>query len=121
MASTHRKPMLESEIRKVLTKAIADSKNDYIKNAMPSIVRVELSKDLRFANVFVSALGESEDKQKLVDYMNESKGMFRTAVAKSIRIYKAPEITFKLDIGIDASLRIAKILEQIQEEKKGDE
>ncbi len=121
MASTHRKPMLESEIRKVITKALCDSKADLLKKNMPSVVRVELSKDLRYASIFISTLGNPEEKKKVVDYLNEKKGVFRTAVAKSIRIYKAPELSFREDIGIDASLRIARILEQIEEEKQSDE
>jgi len=117
MASSYRKEMLESEIKKVLTVALSSytSYNDSL--GMVSIVRVELTKDKRFATVFVSLMGPDESKKKLVKRLNEDKGIFRTAIAKNIRLFKAPEIRFKEDIGIEASLRVAQLLEKIERER----
>lgn len=114
MASSYRKEMLESEIKKVLTVALSSytSYNDSL--GMVSIVRVELTKDKRFATVFVSLMGPDESKKKLVKRLNEDKGIFRTAIAKNIRLFKAPEIRFKEDIGIEASLRVAQLLKKIE-------
>ncbi|MDK2944072.1 30S ribosome-binding factor RbfA [Mesotoga sp. H07.pep.5.3] len=117
MASSYRKEMLESEIKKVLTVALSSytSYNDSL--GMVSIVRVELTKDKRFATVFVSLMGPDESKKKLVKRLNEDKGIFRTAIAKNIRLFKAPEIRFKEDIGIEASLRVAQLLKKIERER----
>ena len=117
MASSYRKEMLESEIKKVLTVTLSSytSYNDSL--GMVSIVRVELTKDKRFATVFVSLMGPDESKKKLVKRLNEDKGIFRTAIAKNIRLLKAPEIRFKEDIGIEVSLRVAKLLEKIERER----
>ncbi|WP_367357247.1 30S ribosome-binding factor RbfA, partial [Mesotoga sp.] len=84
-------------------------------------VRVELTKDKRFATVYVSLMGPDDKKKKLVEKLNEDKGFFRTAIAKNIRLFKAPEIRFKEDTGIEASLRVAKLLEQIEKEKNDTE
>ena len=118
MASTYRKEMLESEILKVLTVALSSYTGHNDSLGMTSIVRVELSKDKRFATIFVSLMGPDDRKKKLVEKLNEDKGIFRTAIAKNIRLFKAPEIRFKEDIGIEASLRVAQLLEQIEKEKK---
>ncbi|KUK81052.1 MULTISPECIES: 30S ribosome-binding factor RbfA [unclassified Mesotoga] len=118
MASTYRKEMLESEIMKVLTVALSSYTGHNDSLGMTSIVRVELSKDKRFATIFVSLMGPDDRKKKLVEKLNEDKGIFRTAIAKNIRLFKAPEIRFKEDIGIEASLRVAQLLEQIEKEKK---
>ena len=118
MASTYRKEMLESEIMKVLTVALSSYTGHNDSLGMTSIVRVELSKDKRFATIFVSLRGPDDRKKKLVEKLNEDKGIFRTAIAKNIRLFKAPEIRFKEDIGIEASLRVAQLLEQIEKEKK---
>ncbi|HPJ31711.1 30S ribosome-binding factor RbfA [Mesotoga prima] len=117
MASSYRKEMLESEIKKVLTVTLSSytSYNDSL--GMVSIVRVELTKDKRFATVFVSLMGPDESKKKLVKRLNEDKGIFRTAIAKNIRLFKAPEIRFKEDIGIEASLRVAQLLKKIERER----
>jgi len=121
MASTYRREMLESEILKVLTVALSSYTSEKESLGMASIVRVELTKDKRFATVYVSLMGPDDKKKKLVERLNEDKGFFRTAIAKNIRLFKAPEIRFKEDTGIEASLRVAKLLEQIEKEKNNTE
>ncbi|PZC52556.1 MULTISPECIES: 30S ribosome-binding factor RbfA [unclassified Mesotoga] len=121
MASTYRREMLESEILKVLTVALSSYTSEKDSLGMASIVRVELTKDKRFATVYVSLMGPDDKKKKLVKKLNEDKGFFRTAIAKNIRLFKAPEIRFKEDTGIEASLRVAKLLEQIEKEKNDTE
>ncbi|MFA6657817.1 MAG: 30S ribosome-binding factor RbfA [Mesotoga sp.] len=121
MASTYRREMLESEILKVLTVALSSYTSEKESLGMASIVRVELTKDKRFATVYVSLMGPDGKKKKLVEKLNEDKGFFRTAIAKNIRLFKAPEIRFKEDTGIEASLRVAKLLEQIEKEKNNTE
>jgi len=118
MAASYRKQMLESEIQKVLSEALRNYKGADFDTSLLNIIRVELSKDKRYANVFVSSLINSMEKEEVVKWFDENKGYFRTAIAKSIRIFKAPELRFKGDIGIDASLRISKILDKINEERK---
>lgn len=119
MPAGYRKAMLESEIQKVLTDALRNFKGESeIDPTLVSIVRIELSKDKRYATVFVSYLGNDEDKKKAVEFMEGNKGYFRTAVAKNIRLFKAPELRFHEDFGIEASLRISKILEEIKKQEQ---
>jgi ribosome-binding factor A len=106
---------------KVLTVALSSYTSEKDSLGMASIVRVELTKDKRFATVYVSLMGPDDKKKKLVEKLNEDKGFFRTAIAKNIRLFKAPEIRFKEDTGIEASLRVAKLLEQIEKEKNDTE
>lgn len=118
MSSTHRKEMLESEIKKVLTTALRETKIPNIDPLYISIVRVTVSKDKRYSTVLISYFGdkEVEKKEEIVEILNENKGYFRTAIAKNIRLFKAPEIRFKLDKGLEASMRVQKILNKIHEE-----
>lgn len=118
MGSTYRKEMLESEIKKVLTTALREAKIPNIDSLYISIVRVTVSKDKRYSTVLISYFGdkEPEKKEKIVEILNENKGYFRTAVAKNIRLFKAPEIRFKLDKGLEASMRVQEILNKIHEE-----
>ncbi|AKI96549.1 30S ribosome-binding factor RbfA [Kosmotoga pacifica] len=118
MASSYRKQMLESEIQKVLSEALRNYKGADFDTSLLNIVRVELSKDKRYAYISVSSLINTMSKEEVVQWFEDNKGYFRTAIAKNIRIFKAPELRFKEDIGIDASLRISKILEELNKGKE---
>ena len=77
MSSSHRREMLESEIKKVLTEALSSYASHDPSVGMVSIVRVELSKDKRYAVIYISAMGEEKKKKTLVERLNEDKGIFR--------------------------------------------
>jgi len=76
---------------------------------------VEVSKDKRYADIFVSVLGDENKRKEVVEYLESKKGYFRTYVAKDIRMYVAPELRFKEDKGIEATVRIAQLLDSIKE------
>jgi ribosome-binding factor A len=48
-----------------------------------------------------------------VELLEKYKGYFRTFVAKNVRLYTAPELRFKEDKGIEESVRINKLLDEI--------
>jgi len=112
--------MLESEIRKVMSEALMAMKDNYIEpmKSLITISRVEISKDKRYADIFVSVLGNDEKRKEVLDYFEEKKGYFRSYVAKNIRMYIAPEIRFKEDRGIEATVRIGQLLDSIKENQK---
>ncbi|HPC79383.1 MAG TPA: 30S ribosome-binding factor RbfA [Fervidobacterium sp.] len=120
MKQEYKLKMLESEIRKVMSEALMAMKDNYIEpmKSLITISRVEISKDKRYADVFVSVLGNDEKRKEVLDYFEEKKGYFRSYVAKNIRMYIAPEIRFKEDRGIEATVRIGQLLDSIKENQK---
>jgi len=123
MKQEYKLKMLESELRKVLAEALMEMKDPYIDTVRSLITfsRVEVSKDKRYADIFVSVLGDENKRKEVVEYLESKKGYFRTYVAKNIRMYVAPELRFKEDKGIEATVRMAQLLDSIKEkEKSGD-
>ncbi|MGB9613995.1 MAG: 30S ribosome-binding factor RbfA [Fervidobacterium sp.] len=120
MKQEYKLRMLESEIRKVLSEALIEMKDPKIDpvKSLITISRVEVSKDKRYADVYVSVLGDESKRKEIVEYFEEKKGYFRTYIAKNIRMYTAPELSFKEDKGIEATVRIGRLLDSIKETKK---
>ncbi|AMW32063.1 ribosome-binding factor A [Fervidobacterium changbaicum] len=123
MKQEYKLKMLESELRKVLSEALMEMKDPYIETVRSLITfsRVEVSKDKRYADIYVSVLGDESKRREVVEYLDSKKGYFRTYVAKSIRMYVAPELRFKEDKGIEATVRIAQLLDSIKEKEKSDD
>lgn len=120
MKQEYKLKMLESELRKVLAEALMEMKDTYIDpiKSLITISRVEVSKDKRYADIYVSVLGDDKKRTEVVSYLEEKKGYFRTYVAKNIRMYVAPELRFKEDKGIEATVRIGQLLDSIKENQK---
>jgi len=119
--SGYRKEMLESEILKLLSEALTEMKDPRIEKEKISFTRVLLSNDKRFADVFVSVLGKEEDIDKTLEILEKAKGFFKGYIGKNIRIYTIPEIRFKKDRGIERSIRIQQILEEIKKGEKSED
>jgi len=113
MHPLYRKAMIESEIQKLLVEALQEMKDPRLKKEFITFSRVELSKDRRYADVYVSFLGTPEERQKTVELLNKAKGFFRTYVAKNLRLYITPEIRFYEDKGIESSVRVHQLLNQL--------
>ncbi len=120
MKQEYKLKMLESELRKVLAEALMEMKDTYIDpiKSLITISRVEVSKDKRYADIYVSVLGDDKKRTEVVSHLEEKKGYFRTYVAKNIRMYVAPELRFKEDKGIEATVRIGQLLDSIKESQK---
>ncbi len=79
-----------------------------------SIVNVEVTRDLSLAKVFVSVLGNQEDREKTMEGLKSARGLIRSQVAKELGARHAPEILFVLDQGIEHSIKVSKLLDEIK-------
>ena len=71
---------------------------------------VKMSKDLRMANVYIMPLG-GEDKNKIIDKLNENKYIFQKFLSKAKLNSKfTPKIHFFLDDTFDEAEKIEKLL-----------
>lgn len=81
--------------------------------AWVSIIRVEMSKDLRYARVFISVLGDEATQAASLRVLHRATPAVRAELARRLRVRKLPEIVFRADRSIGASLEIARILREL--------
>ena len=81
--ANYKKEMLESEMKKIITKGFSELKDPRIKDKMININFVRLSSDKSYLDVYVSSL--DEDVDTIIDVLNNAKGMFRTETLKEKR------------------------------------
>lgn len=78
-----------------------------------SITRVDVSRDLRHAKVFVSVLGGEEERQATMAALERARGYVRSELGRRIRLRFTPEIQFVLDRSIEYGDRIGRLLRQL--------
>lgn len=117
MPKVYRLEKLESDFLRIMSKALMDWKNlDFPKEKI-TFTRVLLSKDKRFLEVFISVLspsGNAEEQEQLFGKLQEHIRYFRAFLAKNSRMYVAPEIRMVLDRGIEQSVKMQKILDELK-------
>jgi ribosome-binding factor A len=85
------------------------------------VTRVEMTDDLRIAQVHVRLLTTEDDparRRELVAALKRAGGMLRREITRRLRLRFAPELRFAYDEGLDATTRIEEILHEINAERK---
>ncbi|MCZ6603385.1 MAG: 30S ribosome-binding factor RbfA [Planctomycetota bacterium] len=81
--------------------------------AFASITRIDLTRDLKFAKVWVSVMGERSAQSRVMKALEHAKGFIQSEVARRLHTRQTPILTFYHDKGIEQSIRISKILSDV--------
>lgn len=76
-----------------------------------TVSEVQVSADLRYADVFVVPLG-GENQQEVVDALNRTAPYLGSLLGKQVTMKFLPKLRFQLDITFDESSRIEALLSQ---------
>ncbi len=114
---TRRTERLNSLIKEIISDVIKKHVRHPDVSPLYTITRVDITKDLHYAKVYVSVIGSPEEKMKTLQALQSSAGFIGVYASKQVQIRYFPELTFKLDDSMDHHLRIEEILKDIQEER----
>ena len=81
-----------------------------------SITRVEVSGDLRYAKVFVSVMGTTDEQEESMKGLKHAVGFLRHELASRLTLRYMPELTFKLDTSIEQGAHVLELIRQIEQE-----
>jgi ribosome-binding factor A len=77
-----------------------------------TVTRVEVSPDLSHARVHVGVLGDERERRKSLEALEGASGFVRHELARRLGIRQVPEIDFRYDKGLEATERVAQLLEE---------
>ena len=103
---------ISEEVRREVDRIIRDELNDPRISGTFSITRAEVTRDLRYAKIFVSVL-EDDRREGLMDALKSASGFIRHALAKEMIIRQSPELIFTEDRNIAYGAHIAQVLHEV--------
>jgi ribosome-binding factor A len=116
MASTHRRPDRVAEaIRVEVATFLSQDVKDPRIIGLVTVTGVDVSRDLRVANVFVSIYGSETERVATLDGLSSVANHLRTRIGRVLRLRVAPEIVFKQDESVARAARIETLLSQIKD------
>jgi ribosome-binding factor A len=104
---------MKKELSDIIGRKIKDPRIGFV-----TVTDVQVTGDLQQATVFISVLGDDEQKENTLKGLAKAKGFIRTEIGNRIRLRKTPEIIFEFDESIDYGNRIETLLHQLHEEDK---
>ena len=104
---------ISEEVRREVDRIIREELNDPRIAGTFSITRAEVTRDLRFAKIFVSVL-EDDERDDMLKALKSAAGYIRRELARGIVIRQSPELSFVKDENIAYGVHIAKVLADVQ-------
>lgn len=108
---------LAEEIRREVTAMIQSELHDPRICKLSGITDVEVSRDLRYAKLFVSVYGSEEEQAQTLTGLQSAGGFIRSELGKRIRLRFLPELTFCLDPSIQRGIELTGLIREVMEDK----
>lgn len=115
MPSPSRTARIAGEIKKALAENLHTEIKDPRLSPMAAVTRVELTRDLAFAKVFISVYGEHESGEESVAVLSAAAGHLRHVIAKNVDMRVVPSLKFVLDDSAEYSAHISRIINEVIE------
>ena len=118
--ASHKLDRTAQDIKRCLSEIIRELKDPRISEFV-SIVRVEVSGDLSYAKIYVSALEGPTQTADTVKGLNSAKGYIKRALSKAVSLRKMPELRFIPDSSIAHGAQIAQIISDFNSKERTDD
>ena len=93
-----------------------DVRNPHV-NELVTVTRVDITKDLHYAKVYISVIGTAEQKEETLEALQSAAGFIAVQASKEVVMRYFPALTFKIDDSVEKHMRIEELLGKIAEEK----
>ena len=111
----YRRGRINDAVAEELAIALGNVREPKIINNFVSITRAEVAPDLKYASVYFSTMGDSNEA--LIG-LKKCTGILRHHLAVTLNLRITPELNFIKDTSIEHGAKIARLLEEIKSEKK---
>ena len=82
-----------------------------------SVVSVNVTKDLKYAKVYVSVMDTDEKKQETIAALKRATGYIKKEIGARLNLRIVPQPTFVLDNSIDYGMKINDIISKLNREQ----
>src|SRR3954468_15466578 len=108
---SHRVERVAEAIREVVSKAILFELADPRVKGV-TVIKAEVSGDLRNATVFVSLMGTETEQNLAFRGLRHAAGFLQSRVAAGLQTRFTPALNFKVDEGVKKSIEIARLIDE---------
>jgi len=104
---------VDEAIRQVLGDAVSGDLKDP-RVGFITVTDVRTSADLRHARVYVSVLGDVQQREASLDGLRSAHGFLQSRVARELRLKRTPTLEFSYDDTTDRAMRVDALIDEIE-------
>lgn len=106
------KKLIKEEVSLIIQNKMKDPRIGFV-----TVTDIELSKDLKQAQIFLSIMGAQKEKDDTMKALKGAEGFVWETLKKSIQTKYIPRISFVMDDSLERGNRILSLLNEIKEKE----
>lgn len=111
MAQFKRTARINEQLRQEISLLIRSEVRDP-RVGLATITAVEASPELDHARVYITTLGDDEEKEAAVEGLRSAAAFIRTQLGRRLHMRRIPELHFQVDRKLENALRIESLLRE---------
>jgi ribosome-binding factor A len=100
---------IKTEVARIISKEMKDPRLGFV-----TLTGVETDKDMRYARVYVSVLGDEAAVADSMKALHSASGFVRSELGKTLTVRHVPELQFVYDGSIEHGARISAVLREME-------
>lgn len=113
---SHKLGRVTEDIMRELTAIFRELKDPRVQGLI-SIVRVEVTSDLSYCTVYISAMEGMDRAKEALKGLRSASGFIRHELGARLSLRKVPELIFRATDSIEYGANISRILNELKEDK----
>jgi len=109
---------ISEEMKKEVSNIIQNELKDPRLPQMVSVMSANVTKDLKYAKVYISVFGSEEEKKNALSALKSAAGYIRREIGHRMQLRYTPQMQFELDNSIEHGAYITKLINDTMKEKK---
>jgi ribosome-binding factor A len=101
--------LLRQEITSLLARDVADPRIGFA-----TVIDVETTADLAHARVWVSVIGQPEERRSTLTALEHAMPFIRRELGKRLRLRRIPEFSVRLDESIERGSRVMQLINELE-------
>ena len=102
---------VDEAVREVLSDALQGSDLKDPRIGFVTVTDVKTSADLRHARVYVTVLGDAEQRERSMAGLQSAHGVLQRRVGRQLRMKRTPTLEFRYDETTDRAMRMEELLD----------
>jgi ribosome-binding factor A len=116
---SHKMDRLTEDIMRELTAILRELKDPRVQGLI-SIVSVDVTNDLSYCTVYISAMEGMERAKEAAKGLKSASGFMRHELGERLTMRKVPELIFRPTDSIEYGANIERILNDLKKERHGE-
>ncbi|MBR6322623.1 MAG: 30S ribosome-binding factor RbfA [Clostridiales bacterium] len=104
--------LMQREIERVIREEVRDPRTD----TLFSVTHVDVTRDLRYAKVYISVYNENES-DSMLKALKKASGFIRHQVGEQVKLRYTPELLFYKDDSIAYGVRMGKLIDDLSRQE----